>query len=127
MKIKREYGKNEISVDNNINYYNNNAMAYYDESQLFNMKDICDDFLKIANLSEDSKILDAGCGSGRESVYFRDKGFEITALDASEELVKICNEKHNLNAQVIDFANIDYNKEFDAVLCSFIAFTRNRI
>lgn len=117
MKIKRDYGKVELSIDKNLDYYNNNAMAYYDESQLFNMKDICDDFLKIANIPEGSKILDAGCGSGRESVFFRDKGFEVTAVDGSEELVKICNEKHNLNAEVVNFADMKFNNEFDAVWC----------
>ena len=38
------------------------------------------------------KILDAGCGSGRDSLFFMKKGYAVTMLDASAEMCK-CAEK----------------------------------
>ncbi len=32
--------------------------------------------------------MDCGCGSGRDTKYFLEKGYEVTAIDGSEELCK---------------------------------------
>lgn len=49
------------------------------------MQSLYDKFLP--HLAAGSHILDAGCGSGRDSRYFLQQGFEVTALDASWPLV----------------------------------------
>src|SRR5262249_6616245 len=36
-------------------------------------------------LSAGSRVLDLGCGEGRDSVYFAERGFEVTGLDVSPE------------------------------------------
>jgi tellurite methyltransferase len=36
-------------------------------------------------LSPGSRVLDLGCGEGRDSVYFASRGFEVTGLDVSPE------------------------------------------
>ena len=36
-----------------------------------------------------SHILDAGCGSGRDAAYFKQRGFTVSAFDASQQLVKL--------------------------------------
>ena len=36
-------------------------------------------------LSPGSRVLDLGCGEGRDSVYFAARGFEVTGLDVSPE------------------------------------------
>src|SRR5215469_2761534 len=38
-------------------------------------------------LSAGSRVLDLGCGEGRDSVYFAARGFEVTGLDVSPEAV----------------------------------------
>ena len=42
----------------------------------------------LAELSEGTRILDVGCGSGRDTQAFKNKGYEVDAMDYSEELVK---------------------------------------
>lgn len=37
-------------------------------------------------------ILDVGCGSGLKSKYLIEKGFKVTGIDFSEEMIKLCNE-----------------------------------
>lgn len=43
-------------------------------------------------LRSKSKVLDFGCGSGRDTKYFLDKGFRVDAIDGSEEFVKLASE-----------------------------------
>jgi len=50
------------------------------------MKDIQSRFLK--ELPEGAYILDLGCGSGRDTKVFLEKGYRVDAIDGSEELCK---------------------------------------
>jgi tellurite methyltransferase len=47
---------------------------------------ICDKVIGIMQPSEDShpKLLDLGCGEGRNAVYFAKHGFEVLGVDLSE-------------------------------------------
>ena len=60
-------------------------------------------------------ILDAGCGSGRDSLAFTKKGFNVTAVDASPELVEKAKLHTGLDVQVMRFGEIDYEAEFDGI------------
>jgi 2-polyprenyl-3-methyl-5-hydroxy-6-metoxy-1,4-benzoquinol methylase len=39
------------------------------------------------------KMLDIGSGTGRVAAYFKESGFEVTCLDPSDEMVRLCREK----------------------------------
>lgn len=39
--------------------------------------------------SSNAHIIDLGCGSGRDSKAFINKGYKVTAVDGSKELAKI--------------------------------------
>ena len=42
----------------------------------------------LTELPKHAYILDVGCGSGRETLVFKNKGYKVDAIDYSEELVK---------------------------------------
>jgi adenylylsulfate kinase-like enzyme len=42
---------------------------------------------------EGDKIIDLGCGNGRDSLFFYKSGFKVTAIDSSEQAIHRINEK----------------------------------
>ena len=72
----------------------------------------------ISYLPAGGKILDAGCGSGRDSKAFLEKGFDVIAFDASEEMCKRASEY--IGQEVINmlFQDLTYKDEFDAIWAS---------
>jgi len=43
-------------------------------------------------LDIDSEFLDLGCGQGRDALFMLQKGFKVTAVDSSQESIKIIKE-----------------------------------
>lgn len=73
---------------NSIEYYDNNAEAFFNRRTIhIDLSMIYDKFLH--QLADGAKILDAGCGGGRDSKYFKNMGHQITAFDGSAEMVRL--------------------------------------
>lgn len=71
----------------------------------------------LIRLKQENRItlLEIGAGTGRDSLYFQRQGLEVTTIDFSEEMVRLCREK-GLSAQLMDFYHLDFPAEsFDAV------------
>ena len=43
--------------------------------------------------SDNTKILDVGCGEGRDCLFLLDLGYDVQALDISEEAIRYCKNK----------------------------------
>lgn len=67
-----------------IDYYNKYASRIFEDTVDQDMGELREKFL--ANLEEGDTILDLGCGSGRDSAAFYELGYDVTPLDAAEEL-----------------------------------------
>ncbi|MBR4908678.1 MAG: class I SAM-dependent methyltransferase [Acidaminococcaceae bacterium] len=61
------------------------------------------------------KILDAGCGSGRDSLYFMKKGYAVTMLDASAEMCKCAERLTGQKALHMQFEDINFENRFDGI------------
>lgn len=61
------------------------------------------------------KILDVGCGAGSHALYLQEKGFDVTAIDISENAVKACKLRGLKKVKVEDLASIT-NEKFDTIL-----------
>jgi SAM-dependent methyltransferase len=60
-------------------------------------------------------ILDAGCGSGRDSRYFLQQGFRVTAFDATPELAARAAVVTGQPVQVMTFQEVAWEAEFDGI------------
>ncbi|MDO9121871.1 MAG: class I SAM-dependent methyltransferase [Anaerolineaceae bacterium] len=72
-------------------------------------------FLSTLQKEHKHKLLEIGAGTGRDSKFFQDQGFEVTCIDLSPAMIDLCSQK-GLNALVMDMTKIDLpDQSFDAV------------
>ncbi|MGO3859372.1 MAG: class I SAM-dependent methyltransferase [Neisseriaceae bacterium] len=96
-------------------YYNQHAQAFIDDTLNLEMEALYAPFLAL--LPPAAHILDVGCGSGRDSLYFQAKGHHISAFDAAEEMVAQARAVTGLDIQHTSFFEIEAVDEYDGVWC----------
>lgn len=66
-------------------------------------------------------ILDFGCGSGRDAKYFLGQGFQVDAIDGSEELCKLASEYTGIPVKQMLFQELNAVEHYDGIwACSSI-------
>lgn len=98
-----------------IDYYNKNADEYAQSTINLDTSDLHKEFTK--GIPAGGKILDAGCGSGRDLIAFKNLGFNVQGMDASKELVEIAKNNSGVKVEHKDFSEISWKGEFDGVWC----------
>lgn len=99
----------------------NKTIEYYDKnSELFvsSTKDV--EFNKMQNmllkyLKKGDYILDLGCGSGRDSKAFLEKGFKVVSVDGSEKLCNIASSYIGEKVIFSTFQNFKSNIKFNGI------------
>ena len=89
------------AVDTTIQYYEEHAEEFAANTLDADMKSIRSRFL--AYLPVGGRILDFGCGTGRDSKAFLDLGYDVTAIDCSEALCRIIRSLTGLLVRCLDF------------------------
>ncbi len=98
-----------------IQFYQDNADEFFEGTVNVDMSNIYQHFTK--DLNKGALILDAGCGSGRDSKAFIDMGYAVDAFDASSELVYRASEYTGLEVNHGLFNDVDKAEEYDAIWC----------
>jgi SAM-dependent methyltransferase len=96
-----------------IAYYNQNAEAYFAATAHAGVEELRLKFL--ANIPAGGRILDAGCGSGRDALAFQKAGYQITAFDASQAMCALAREYTKLPMIEMTFQEIRWCDEFDGI------------
>ncbi len=105
-----------LSLKNNlIESYNNHAQ----ERDTYTMEEWKveerSNFLSLLQSKGKQSLLEIGAGTGRDSKFFQDMGMNVTCIDLSPEMIKLCRQK-GLSASVMDMASLDFPlNSFDAV------------
>ena len=97
----------------NIEYYNENAKTFFDGSVDADMSLWRDRFA--GYLPDGGRILDAGCGSGRDSRAFIRSGYSVVAIDASKEMCNLASELLGQEVWQMRFDEMSFEDEFDGV------------
>lgn len=96
-----------------LDYYENNAQRYFDATSDTDMRSLRAQFLE--HVPTGGRILDAGCGSGRDSRAFLIDGFSVVAFDGSAALARLAEPYIGQAVEVRTFAEVDWDEEFDGV------------
>lgn len=96
-----------------LDYYNKNAELFCTQTVNIDMESLYKYFLRY--LPEQAKILDLGCGSGRDALAFKNKGYEVDAIDASIELVKKARELTGIQVKHQSFYDLDEDVVYDGI------------
>lgn len=96
-----------------IEYYEKNAQDFAGSTADIEFSELQDAFL--SELDDGASILDFGCGSGRDSLYFMKKGYKVTALDGSAKLCRIAREKTGIPVIQMDFNAFDEQDRYDGI------------
>jgi len=101
-----------------LDYYNKNAEAFVDGTINVDFRKTQDKFL---SLIPGKRVLDFGCGSGRDTKYFLDAGLEVYAIDGSEELCKRAALYTGISIRKMLFQELDEIDRYDGIwACSSI-------
>ena len=104
---------------NTLDYYNNNAKNFIEGTAYVDFTLTQNRFLE--KLKKDAYILDFGCGSGRDTKYFLEKGYKVDAIDGSTELCKFATEYTGIEVQHMLFQDLKESGKYDAIwACSSI-------
>ena len=73
------------------------------------------EFLALLKSEQKQSLLEIGAGHGRDSQFFQENEFQVTCIDLSPEMVRLCQQK-GLDARVMDMIHLDFpDHSFDAV------------
>ena len=97
-----------------IDYYNRQAELFYSETVTADMTAVYRPFLE-ALIPSAEYILDAGCGSGRDTKFFLEQGFSVDAFDASEALCKLAAAYTQIPVKQMTFQNLKVKNTYDGI------------
>jgi len=103
-----------------IAYYDQNARPFFDDTAAARVDDLHTRVL--AHVPTGGRILDAGCGSGRDALAFHKAGYEVEAFDGSAAMVALAREHTGLAVRQMRFEEVDgpdaFGGGFDLVWAS---------
>ena len=107
------------AADITLEYYAANAEAFASSTVdvAFSSVQKCFEGL----LQPGARVLDFGCGSGRDAKHFLEAGFAVDAVDGSPELCRIASELTGLPVRCMRFEELSAVAEYDGIwACSSI-------
>jgi len=102
-----------MSIESQVrDFYNENFKRF--DSSRFSVWKAVKKF--VDNIPENSNVLDAGCGNGKNMIYMNNKNINCIGIDFSQQLLQICRDK-SLNVLESDIRNLPFqDNEFDFII-----------
>jgi SAM-dependent methyltransferase len=93
-------------------FYEAHANEYFARTISADLSSVYDRFL--THVKPKGRILDAGCGSGRDLKALRDRGFDPVGIDSSPALAKLASEFSGATCFLMRLENFRFEQLFDA-------------
>ncbi|MCA0370408.1 MAG: class I SAM-dependent methyltransferase [Proteobacteria bacterium] len=101
-------------MDQNITYYDENASGFYARTKDTDLSWEYDAFVKV--LPPSRRVLDAGCGVGRDLLPLAQRGCDVSAFDASQEMVTLAREAApTVTVTQMSFQDLTANARYDGI------------
>ena len=102
-----------------IEYYEKNAEGFVERTFNVDFSETQERFAK--QVRTGGLVLDFGCGSGRDTKWFLDKGFRVEAIDGCETLCDIASKNTGISVKHMFFNELDEQEKYDGIwACSSI-------
>ena len=102
-------------MNSTIQYYNEHAEEYFKETIDINIEDFRKKFISL--LPKNAKIIDIGCGSGRDVKAFSEMGYNAIGLDIAENLSATAKQHLNIDIIYENMINWKSSEPFDGMWC----------
>lgn len=96
-----------------LNYYNSNAAVFSETTKNVDFSEV--QLIFTNYLSLNASILDFGCGSGRDTKYFLDQGYHVTATDGSEVICKMATDYTGIQVKQMLFEELNDRSQYDGI------------
>lgn len=98
-----------------LEYYQHHADDFFNSTVNVDMGPLYTPFLE--RILQGGLILDAGCGSGRDSKAFLQQGYQVEAFDATAEMAKLASQHTGLSVKQKTFSDVDAVNRYDGIWC----------
>jgi SAM-dependent methyltransferase len=96
-------------------YYQHNAQRFFNDTVAVDMESLYRPFT--TQLPPGSRVLDAGCGSGRDALAFRGMGYRVDAFDASPNLAALARAHSGLPVREMRFQDLEAQECYEGIWC----------
>lgn len=100
-------------IQRTIEFYDEHAEEYVSSTLGIDMSHVYHPFL--SRMEKGQRILDAGCGSGRDTKAFLDLGYDVLPIDASREMTKATERLTGRTALQLRLQEVEFEDEFDGI------------
>ena len=101
-------------MNSTVCFYNKNAYEYSKGTMDIDMTELYNEFEE--HLPPRARIMDLGCGSGRDTKHFLLKGYTVTAVDASEKMCEIASIYTGITVENIRIEEKEILKKYPNIL-----------
>lgn len=113
IKLRAKRVLKHFMSNKTIQFYDNNAENYYRETNHVDMSNSYDRFRK--HVVKGGRLLDAGCGVGRDTRYFISKGYKVQSFDLSRKMCEITRKYPYSFCTQMSFLDVDFYEEYDGI------------
>lgn len=103
-------------MNTTIEYFDENAERCFADAFSITARDNQNHFLTYVRPG--GTILDLGCGSGRDTAYFRERGYNVTPVDGSREMCRLASSYLGTPVHVMEFGELDAADCYDGIYAS---------
>lgn len=99
-----------------LNAYNASAQEFTKNTEALHPEEQAKHFLQ---LLPGNRILDLGCGPGRDAEVFVERGHQVTGIDLSPQMIEIARSRVTAQFHVMDMESLDFPpSHFDGIWAS---------